>query len=299
VPPKHRPLQCSLHDWGGLRLQLLFVYSGPLADGCADGAYERHNELSAWLLRKGRAWMEADGRERVVQSGEWLVCTGKKIRQVLSHDVSLLSVRVRHQWPEGTPLFSGGPLCLFEAAGHPELESAAMEMVRDVGRIDWGSRDRSYAFLWENRISYGAYMRQQSHLFLWLGQLADILVREGWKLEIPAGVDARLAQALFVIDSQDADGPYPLREMEAASGLDIKKLNRICEGSTGLTLHAYWEKRRGERARRALEQGGASVKEIASGLGFSQLSHFSAWFKRHAGKPPRAWRADFIKKNPG
>jgi AraC-like DNA-binding protein len=269
-----------------------------MPDGSANGSHERHNELSAWLLRTGWARLEADGRERVVHPGQWLICSGKKIRQELSHDVSLLSVRIRHNWPEGTPLFSGGPLCLFDAGGYPELESIAMEMVRDVGTVNWGSLDRNYAFLWENRISYRAYMRQQAHLHLWLCDLAEVLVREGWMLEIPAGVDARLAQALFVIDRQDIDGPCPVREMEAASGLTIKKLNRICEGSCGMTLHAYWEKRRIARARQALEQGGLNVKEIASGLGFSQLSHFSAWFKRHTGLAPRAYRSDFVKKNP-
>lgn len=298
MPPDYHPLQCSLHDWGGLRSQLIYVNNGPMPNGSSDGAYERHNELSAWLLRTGWARLEADGKERRVEAGQWLICTGKKIRQELSHDVSLLSVRIRHDWPEGRPLFDGGPLCLFDAARHPELETAAMEMVRDVGTVKWGTWDRNYAFLWQNRIGYKAYMRQQAHLHLWLCQLADVLVSEGWKLDIPAGVDARLAQALFVIDRQDIDGPFPSREMEKASGLVMRKLNRICEVSYGMTLHAYWEKGRVERARRALEHDGLNVKEIASGLGFSQLSHFSAWFRRHTGLAPRAYRNEFIKKVP-
>lgn len=300
MPIDDQPLKCSLHDWNSLRSQLLYVRNGPMPGGSADGSYVRHNELSAWLLHKGSARLVADGQEVVVRAGQWLICTGKNIYQELSHDISLLSVRIRHDWPEGTPLLSSrSPLCLFEATGHPELESIAMEMVKDIGTVKWGSFDRIYSFLWVNRVNYQSFMRQQAHLCLWLGSLAEVLVQQpGWELSIPAGVDARLAQALFVIDRQNLDKHYPVEEMEKASGLGIKKLNRISLAACGMTLHAYWEQRRVERARSALEHEGVSVKEIASGLGFTQLSHFSAWFKRHTGEAPRGYRKKSAAKVP-
>ncbi|MDF3056519.1 MAG: AraC family transcriptional regulator [Rariglobus sp.] len=268
--------------------------------GSADGTFVRHNELSAWLLHTGSARLVADGRETTVHAGQWLICNAKKIYQELSPDISLLSVRIRHDWPEGTPLFSSNsPVCLFDAAGYPELESIAMEMVKDIGTVKWGGFDRSYSFLWVNRVDYQSYMQQQAHLCLWLGRLAGVVMKQpGWSLSIPAGVDARLAQAMFVIDRQHLNKHYPIEEMEAASGLGIKKLNRISMVACGMTLHAYWEQRRVERARRALEQEGVSVKEIASGLGFTQLSHFSVWFKRHTGEAPREYRGRFITKAP-
>jgi AraC-like DNA-binding protein len=34
----------------------------------------------------------------------------------------------------------------------------------------------------------------------------------------------------------------------------------------------------------------ATVKEVAFELGFSSLSHFSAWFRRQHGLPPREFR---------
>lgn len=297
MPPENQSLKCSLHDWYGLRSQLLFVSDGLV--GNTNGAYVRHNELSAWLVREGAAALKADGHERTARAGQWLICNGQKIRQELSPDAVLLSVRVRNHWPEGTALFSGGPLCLFDAADHPELEVIARKMVDDMGQVQWGAWERSYAFLWENRINFDAYMGQQANLHLWLRQLGEVLVGRGWKLDIPAAVDARLAQALFVIDNQYVDAPYfPVKEMEKASGLSIRKLTRIFEISSGMTLHAYWEKRRVDRARQSLEQGGMNVKEIAFGLGFSQLSHFSAWFKRHTGMAPRSYREEFGRKNP-
>jgi AraC-like DNA-binding protein len=290
MPHASRPLRCSLHDWEGLRSQLVFTYEGEISNGSSDGAYVRHSELSAWLMRKGTACLEADGARAEVRAGQWLICTGRHIRQQLSPDTSILSIRVHHDWPNGSSLLSGGPLCLFDAAPHPELEAIALELIRAVGKVDWGHWDRSYVFLWKTRMDYSAYMRQQGHLHLWLCALARVLVAEGWSLNIPAGVDSRLAQALFVIDNQDLDKPFPLAEMLAASGLSARQLNLICERAYGLTTHAYWEKRRVERARQALEQGNFAVKEVASTLGFSQLSHFSAWFKRHTGQSPRGYR---------
>lgn len=296
MPSKSRPLKCSLHDWGGLRCQLVYTYDGSISNGSADGSYVRHSELSAWLIRKGSARLEADGIAAKVMQGQWLICTGRNIRQELSHDAILLSIRVHHDWPNGSPLLTGGPLCLFEAAPHPKLEEVATKMIHDVGKVDWGNRDRSYAFLWKTRIDYSTYMRQQSHLCLWLGHLTEVLQQKSWGLNIPAGVDSRLAQALFVIDNQDLNKPFPLHEMVESSGLSAGKLNRICEQAYGLTTHAYWENRRLERARQALEQEGFNIKEIASDLGFSQLSHFSTWFKRHSGKSPRDYRNSFSNK---
>jgi len=300
VPLNDQPLKCSLHDWNSLRTQLIYVRNGPMPKGSADGHYTRHNELSAWLLHRGSARLVADGKEFTVRAGQWLICNAKQIYQELSHDITLLSVRIRHDWPEGAQLFSSNsPVCIFPADGHPELESIAMEMVKDIGTVKWGSYDRSYSFLWVNRVNYQAYIRQQAHLCLWLSELADVLAKQpGWDITIPAGVDARLAQAMFVIDRQHLDKHYPIEEMETASGLGIKKLNRISLAACGMTLHAYWEQRRVERARRALEQEGVSVKEIASGLGFTQLSHFSAWFKRHTGEAPRGYRLKFTDQAP-
>jgi AraC-like DNA-binding protein len=41
----------------------------------------------------------------------------------------------------------------------------------------------------------------------------------------------------------------------------------------------------------ALSAGKAPIKEICYQLGFKQASHFAAWFRRHSGSYPQAFRA--------
>jgi AraC-like DNA-binding protein len=281
--------RCMVHDWLTLRAQVIFVFDSPLPNGATNGTYLRHNELSAWLVRRGWARLTCGGRTVEARPGQWLVCTGAEIRQELSDDVHILSVRLHHDWPNGRQLFEGGPLCLFEAADYPRLETIARELIREFGSIDWAAGERSYSFLWRTRIDYHAFLRQQRHLLQWLEELSGALLAGGWRLEIPGAVDSRLGQALHVIDYQHPGEPFRAEALVQASGLTLGHLNRIAKESLGLTLHDYYEQRRLEFAKLALSEERASVKAVASSLGFTQLSHFSAWFKRRAGAAPRAY----------
>lgn len=278
-----------VHDWLVLRAQVIFVFDSLLPGGGTNGEYLRHNELSAWLVRKGWARLTTGGQTVEARPGQWLICTGGRIRQELSDDVHILSVRVHHDWPNGRQLFEGGPLCLFEAAGHEHLEAISLQLIQDFGSIDWAVGERSYAFLWRTRIDYHAFLRQQRHLLQWLEALSGILLAQGWRLEIPGGVDSRLSQALHAIDYQHPGEPFQAEQIVQASGLTLGHLNRVCKESLGITLHEYHEQRRLEWAKQALSEEKASVKTVASSLGFTQLSHFSAWFKRRAGAAPRAY----------
>ena len=61
----------------------------------------------------------------------------------------------------------------------------------------------------------------------------------------------------------------------------------------------YFERRRFQHAIALLESSPRTVKEIAFELGFSSLPHFSAWFRRRQGMPPRAFRANHPTAQPG
>src|SRR5688572_15482797 len=87
-------LTCTLRDWESLRTQLLFAFDNPIPNGTANGSFDRKGEYSAWLVRHGSATMVCDGQERTVYPGQWLLCMGQKIRQVLSPDIHILSLRM-------------------------------------------------------------------------------------------------------------------------------------------------------------------------------------------------------------
>jgi AraC family transcriptional regulator len=54
--------------------------------------------------------------------------------------------------------------------------------------------------------------------------------------------------------------------------------------------HRYWAARRIERAKALLANPGASITEIASDVGFSATSAFSAAFRRLTGQTPTDYR---------
>src|SRR5690606_27512910 len=44
---------CSLHEWEGLRSELLFAFERAIPGGQADGAYVRRAQIGAVLVRRG------------------------------------------------------------------------------------------------------------------------------------------------------------------------------------------------------------------------------------------------------
>jgi len=286
---------CSLHDWASLRTELLFIYDQavPPAGLRREGA--RVGELSAWLVRRGTVWLESDGEEARAGEGEWVICDGREIQQEISPGTELLSMRLLHGWPGGGPFFTGGTVHRLKAGRHPGLERYALALLNLVGRVPIrrSREDPRAEFLWKTRWTYGKYVQYERALLRWMQELVQCGEKEGWRIGVPEKADPRLAQVFRVIDSEPPGGAFPEREIVRLGGLSIGRLNRLCAQAYGFTTYGYWEQRRIERAKLALEQTGARVKEVAADMGFVQLSHFSAWFKRYAGVSPRGYRENY------
>lgn len=283
------PFLCRLNEWASLRTHLNFVYDGRVPYGDGRGSYERtRGEVSAWLVRQGHVDVEAGGRKLTARAGQWLVCAAPRLEQELSAGAELLSLRFHHHWPDGESPFTPDVFCVFDAEENGELEKIALDITNaDNGR----SRESGYAFMWMSRVDHPTYVHQQGLLMLLIAELSRILAREGFKPRVQAIKDSRMAQALRIVDAGELDQSFPAARIAAACGLTLRRLDTICEKSYGFTLHQYWEQRRLDCARRSLEQGGVEIKPLALNLGFSQLSYFSAWFKRHTGLSPRLYRS--------
>ena len=293
--PKPAPMNtaCSLHDWESVRTELLFIHDSVIPAGTGDRSGDREREFSAWLVRDGRARIESEGETLQATKGQWLVCFGKQVTQRFAPDTRVLSLRVSQSWPDGSPLFTGKTMAVVSAAEHPALERHAMRLLALTEKLKWNDnyeRDMRTVFHWKNQMSYAGYMDYQRHWQAWQVVWAEALHEAGFTVRAPDSTDPRVARALQVIDAQPPGGEYPGKAMTLASGLSIGRLNRLCAQLYGFTTHQYWERARLERARLALKADTQSIKEVAYGLGFLQLSHFSAWFKRHEGASPRAFR---------
>ncbi|MDF2923625.1 MAG: helix-turn-helix protein [Paenibacillaceae bacterium] len=89
--------------------------------------------------------------------------------------------------------------------------------------------------------------------------------------------------------------PPGLLQLARKVGLNDFKLKRGFKELFGTTVFGYVRQLRMQQARELLEQGGANVTEAAYLVGYSNISHFSALFRKTFGCHPREyvkhWRA--------
>lgn len=86
----------------------------------------------------------------------------------------------------------------------------------------------------------------------------------------------------------DLADPPTIAELARVCGLNTLKLKQGFKALFGLPVHAFYQQERMRAARRMLAEEGLSVTETGSRLGYSNLSHFSAAFKRSHGILPGA-----------
>lgn len=73
-------------------------------------------------------------------------------------------------------------------------------------------------------------------------------------------------------------------------GLSERHLNRLFKNAIGLTLSAYIDQKRLEKAQVLLQYSQLPVSHVASYCGFTRLTHFATWFTRQAHCSPRQFR---------
>jgi len=96
---------------------------------------------------------------------------------------------------------------------------------------------------------------------------------------------------LWMLDHLDE--PLPLERLAAAAGMSARHLTRRFKAETGLTPTAYVARLRLEEARRRLEAGVASLKDVARTCGFADEQNLRRSFRRHMGVGPRSYRERF------
>jgi AraC family transcriptional regulator len=90
--------------------------------------------------------------------------------------------------------------------------------------------------------------------------------------------------------SANLAGAASLREIAAECQLSPDHLSRAFKISTGVTPHQWLQAHRVDSAKTMLVTTRPPFAEIAGTCGFSDQSHLSRVFSRHAGSSPGAWR---------
>jgi transcriptional regulator GlxA family with amidase domain len=110
-------------------------------------------------------------------------------------------------------------------------------------------------------------------------------------LEAERREDRLGALQLFILDHLEED--LPLERLAAAAGMSERHFSRRFKDELGVTPAAYVARVRLEEARRRLESGAASLKDVARTCGFADEQNLRRAFRRHVGVAPRAYRERF------
>lgn len=104
--------------------------------------------------------------------------------------------------------------------------------------------------------------------------------------------DDRLGELqLWILDHLEED--LPLERLAGAAGMSARHFSRRFKDEMGTTPAAYVGRLRLEEARRRLESGAHSLKDVARTCGFADEQNLRRAFRRHVGVAPSEYRERF------
>jgi AraC-like DNA-binding protein len=101
---------------------------------------------------------------------------------------------------------------------------------------------------------------------------------------------SRLRKILGYLES-NSDHPTRLIDLARVSCMSPTSLSRMFRTKTGITLQRFLSAYKISKAHEMIVTSDASVTEIASALGFANLSTFERTFRRITGQAPSKYRA--------
>lgn len=279
--------------------QLQWAYYGePFVENHEWSAFMEPN-ASAFFVERGSVEFEfAADPGRIVTSKVGDLFLGRRSlrRQRIAAGTRLLSIGYDLVWPSGRQVYETGlDVRVPDALSGPS--GALHRKLMNASRMLFKNRHA-------NSVRVDFHVEMQSPHANPLSWVDDQIMFWNWFSHLKLVFDANgicpssilVARSEIVRKVKDFIDQRPLttpfRGMPAELGFAVswRRVQQLFQEELHTTASEYFEARRIVYARRRLRMPGTSVKEVASELGFRSLAHFSAWFKRRIGMPPR----DFV-----
>ncbi len=283
MPKAKAPTHLSAEVWRSLRHEWLWVYHDVVP---------HHGEWSAeivvpagvFFVERGEVRIRADKTETVVARGHAFFSAPGLRRQWFAPGTRLLSVGLRSQWPDGTPLFGAGLNVTTEA---PTLRLATRQLFR---RIHSGRRYVAYREATQPAAHSAAeWAAREAAYLVWFVAFIDTLQSLGVRPEARAGSSRRRVDELIAwLNTRPLEQNAPTLPPDFPLGR--RRADQLLQQHLGIGTRLFLERRRLGAARERLASGQGTLKETAFALGFRHASHFTAWFRRHTGIAPSAYR---------
>lgn len=282
--------QARLEDWLSLRPALIHIYRGPVPKEGAHIKAPPGGNHYAWFLLQGAVTVTSNGETATAHAGEWLIAYPGLRTQQFTPDARIISVQFQAKWPDGCQLFEEGLSLVIPDADCPQLKREALHLLKKLGPVlnAYPTKIRHIP------LSLETYLTMQ-HLGLgFLAILARALLMRGIAPPRVGKTDERLLAIMHILNRWPLQLPLEKARLVKTGSMSADHLARRFKAAFGLSPRKYLENRRLDFARRMLTHSAMPAKEIASELGFTSLSDFSTWFKRHHGIAPNPFRKKIL-----
>ena len=279
--------QIPVREWGYVHTELQWIYDREVYDEYHSQVIENRDAYAAWFVRAGRAVIETEAGERLAaRPGQWLLVPRTKYFQRFSKDARILSVHFICEWPSGDTILSGSGGLVLSGKDCLEMEARAAALEKLVRSHTPHADARYHSYF----CAYPHFLEAHSLFLQWLGYWFTAQLAHGSQASRVSVRNDRLLQAMRCLNTAPLHRALPYKDLQRLTGLSVAHLNRLVLANQGTSLRKIWDNRRLKQARSLLETSRVPIKEVAYGLGFLSDSHFSKWFKLHAGKKPKAYR---------
>lgn len=273
--------------WQSLRFEWLWVYRGfpPIVETWS----QEITVPPGWFwVESGLVKIQADGHELLVEPGQSFFTAPGTRRQWFAKGTKLLSVGFRCERPGGAPVFKTGLNAVLSKAKSSALHSATQVLFKAVhGRKEIVTYQGGTANVPR---SISGWCQHESAFRQWFGTYVQTLETMGISPQSSSSEDRRSDSMLKALSDWPLDEPLKLARLAADMKLSERRVHDLLRARLGMTAQIWIERRRLDAARQQLTGGDSALKEIAFALGFKHPPHFTAWFKRHTGMTPTAFR---------
>jgi AraC-like DNA-binding protein len=276
------------HHWNDLRFDWLWVYDG-LVPTTGRWSKEIVVPTSVFFVLEGRGEIKTkSGKVTVSQGSAFLAAAGTR-QQWFAAGTRLLSVAFRATWPEGSPLSVDGLNCVVSSPQARKLATASRVLFRAVHgrRKSVMFREASQA----QALDFQSWCRRETAFRAWFEVYVATVTTQGLN---PAprhdATDDRLREITRRLDHWPLGQIVNGTELGKGLGIGARRLEQLIVAELGVTPHAYLNRRRVEKAKHLLAHSRTPLKQIADMIGLRHASHFTKWFRRHAGVSPSTYR---------
>jgi AraC-like DNA-binding protein len=276
------PLQC----------ELLWIYRGK-PDYIEDPGEEFETATSIFFVEQGSISLKWAEGSAICRAGDLFLSRLGPRQQVFSPNAELLSIGYHFSWASEKPIFDEGLNRHLPGNGafrstRKKLYQSSVDLFHKIyGNLKKQNLTRA---MLNDTATIQNYANRNAAFAEWL----RILVESFAIFEIPAALplaqNSIVRQAKYYIDSHPLNHPLHYSELLSVMNVGWRRLQQLFQSEMHITPSDYFEKRRLYYARIRLKEPNISVKEVASELGFKNLSHFSIWFKRHFNLSPRLFQ---------